>query len=112
MSSTPKAVRRNGGACLCPGDWRGSDDDVVSCRYGHCRVWHCPRCGGTWMDAGPVACPHKKREHPRWLRYPGMEQKVTWNADLTEFHSVRAAVKPSIAKRRNNRSVSVISGSF
>lgn len=77
-----------------------------TCKKGWCFSAKCLDCGGELFGAGPVACPC---EHPRWTRYPGMEQPGRWDFDRDAFFPFRAAVKPSIARRRNRRPVRALS---
>jgi hypothetical protein len=99
LSCTPKAVRRNGGNCVCGGGtWERRAEGA--CRAGYCTEFRCPDCGGELVSWGPIACPHKKNEMPRWVRHEGMQQPGRWDLEKDEYVPHRAAVKPSIAKRR------------
>ena len=100
MSCTPKAVRRNWGNCVCADRNRPGVEGL--CRFGYCAEFRCPDCGGELSSWGPVACPHKKDEMPRWVRHREMEQLGRWDSDLDEYVQVHAAIKPSIAKRAGN----------
>jgi len=101
VSSTPKAVRRNWGNCICADRNRRGTEGC--CRYGYCVEFRCPDCGGELAGWGPIACPHKKNEMPRWVRHEGMRQPGRWDLEKDEYVAVRVAVKPSIARRRGQR---------
>lgn len=99
MARTPKAVRRNAGYCICPE--RPAAEKAGTCRWGRCTEFRCPRCRGELGGYGPFSCPG--HGHPRSMRYPGMEQPGRWDFGRDEFVPSRAAVKPSIARRRNRK---------
>jgi hypothetical protein len=104
VAKTPKAVRRNGGNCVCPGQLRRiteAEYDEGTCKYGYCFAARCRRCTGSLFEAGPVACPCDG--HPRWARHPGMEAPGYWDEGRDEFVRVHVAVKPSILRRRATR---------
>jgi hypothetical protein len=97
-----KVVRRSGGDCTCPEDnWERRIDGT--CRSGYCVRFRCPDCGGALGEWGPIACPHKKGDMPRWVRYPEMEPIGRWDFDKNDFIPVHVAIKPSIAKRTRRR---------
>lgn len=106
MAATPKAVRRNGGSCVCADSGtralRDRDYAEDTCHPGYCFIARCQRCGGEIYSAGPLACPCKKKDHPRWIRYPGMETPGHWDLEKDEFIRVHAAVKPSVLRRRSH----------
>jgi hypothetical protein len=98
-----KAVRRNNGNCVCLDSARRIHDmefEDGTCKKGWCYSAKCRVCGGELFGMGPVFCPC---EHPRWCRYSGMEQLGHWDFEKDEFVPIRAAVKPSIARRRVTR---------
>jgi hypothetical protein len=100
MSCTPKAVRRNWGNCVCNDTARRIRDREFfdgTCRKGYCYSAKCRDCGGELFGMGPVACPC---EHPRSMRYPGMEQPGRWDLEKDVFVKCQVALKPSIRKRR------------
>jgi hypothetical protein len=105
MSSTPKAVRRNWGGCICENRSRVSKtEEAGACKWGYCVVFRCPVCRGELAGWGPVSCPG--HGHPRAARHPGMEQPGHWDLERNVFVPARAAVKPSVARRRNRRRAS------
>ena len=64
--------------CAC--NLAGSDAEPVRvlCRFGYCTIWYCPACNMELVQAGPIACPHKKNENGtlRQFKYPDMETKT------------------------------------
>jgi hypothetical protein len=102
MSCTPKAVRRNGGNCVCARSADYIDNhrfDEGTCKYGYCTVFRCRVCHGELFSWGPAGC--RCDGGPKWLRHPGMAQPGYWDAALDCWVPDRVAVKPSIAKRQN-----------
>lgn len=91
--------------CRCPGD-----DDAgtvtVACHWGNCTEWRCHACGKLRFSAGPVWCPCDG--YLRWMRHPGMDNPYKhWSLEADRLLTLRAAVKPSRARRfqggRHNR---------
>jgi hypothetical protein len=102
MARTPKAVRRNYGNCTCPDSMqkiRDREFDDGTCKRGYCYSARCRTCHGELFGMGPVACPC---EHPRWTRYPGMQQPGHWDFGKDEWVKCHVALKPSIARRAGN----------
>jgi hypothetical protein len=61
--------------------------------------FRCPDCGGELGGWGPLACPHKKDEMPRWVRYGEMRDLSVFDMEKDDLVEVHAAIKPGIAKR-------------
>lgn len=101
MAMTPKAVRRDSGNCTCDERLPAGQEATGTCRWGYCTEFRCPRCRGELGGWGPFSCPGSG--NPRSARYPAMEQPGHWDEERDEWVPARAAVKPSIARRRNVR---------
>lgn len=71
---------------------------TTACHWGHCTEWRCKACRGLSFSAGAPGC--RCSGYVRWLWHPGMHN---WRVTVHDDYSVtygHAAVKPSIARRR------------
>lgn len=77
-------------------------ESPVPCHWGNCTEFRCPACGKLRFSIGTPWCPCDG--YIRWLRYPGMRNPYAhWDRVTEQVVTPRAAVKPSIARRRNQR---------
>jgi len=83
-------MKRNSKGCTCARIATDPQHPMRPCKAARCTEWYCERCGRTLFGVGPIGC--KCDGYIRELFYPGMM--------ALEHH---VPVKPSIARRRNQK---------